>query len=181
MSGKNGGQMRRTQRTISQIQPRFLAITDTHIPVPRGQFAKAARAALKVKCKIDDTFTEDMLNDSEAIFKRLPWLRKWHDTINAHALADIRSKGRLQREARALTQIVSSSHCVSGIADTDFPPKSKQLYNSYKVHCWGYVIDTQGDSSFVFGEGDDFKEMRQTQLHNLAQQMKDQEHMFGCV
>ncbi|KAJ7703378.1 hypothetical protein B0H14DRAFT_3526962 [Mycena olivaceomarginata] len=135
--------------------------------LPRGQFAKAARAALKVKCKIDDTFTEDMLNDSEAVFKRLPWLRKWHDTINAHALADIRSKGklkgRLQREARALTQI------------------SKQLYNSYKVHCWGYVIDTQGDSSFVFGEGDDFKEMRQTQLHNLAQQMKDQEHMFGCV
>ncbi|KAJ7900626.1 hypothetical protein B0H14DRAFT_2556086 [Mycena olivaceomarginata] len=135
--------------------------------LPRGQFAKAARAALKVKCKIDDTFTEDMLNDSEAVFKRLPWLRKWHDTINAHALADIRSKGklkgRLQREARALTQI------------------SKQLYNSYKVHCWGYVIDTQGDSSFVFGEGDDFKEMRQTQLHNLAQQMKDQEHMFGMI
>ncbi|KAJ7789112.1 hypothetical protein B0H14DRAFT_3503400 [Mycena olivaceomarginata] len=132
--------------------------------LPRGQFAKAARAALKVKCKIDDTFTEDMLNDSEAVFKRLPWLRKWHDTINAHALADIRSKGklkgRLQREARALTQI------------------SKQLYNSYKVHCWGYVIDTQGDSSFVFGEGDDFKEMRQTQLHNLAQQMKDQEHIM---
>ncbi|KAJ7807900.1 hypothetical protein B0H14DRAFT_3482812 [Mycena olivaceomarginata] len=129
----------------------------------RGQFAKAVRAALKVKCKIDDTFTEDMLNDSEAVFKRLPWLRKWHDTINAHALADIRSKGklkgRLQREARALTQI------------------SKQLYNSYKVH-WGYVIDTQGDSSFVFGEGDDFKEMRQTQLHNLAQQMKDQEHIM---
>ncbi|KAJ7796382.1 hypothetical protein B0H14DRAFT_2619992 [Mycena olivaceomarginata] len=150
--------MRRTQRPISQIQPRFLAITDNHIPVPRGQFAKAARTALKVKCKIDDTFTEDMLNDSEAVFKCLPWLRKWHDTINAHALADIRSKGklkgRLQREARALTQI---------------------------VHCWGYVIDTQGDSSFVFGEGDDFKEMRQTQLHNLAQQMKDQEHMFGMI
>ncbi|KAJ7717770.1 hypothetical protein B0H14DRAFT_2643518 [Mycena olivaceomarginata] len=61
--------------------------------LPRGQFAKAARAALKVKCKIDDTFTEDMLNDSEAVFKRLPWLRKWHDTINAHALADIGARG----------------------------------------------------------------------------------------
>jgi hypothetical protein len=117
--------MGRTQRTISQIQPRFLTITDTHIPVPRGQFAKAACTALKAECKINNEFTEDKLYDSEAILKRLPWLCKWNDNMNEQALADIRSKGKLkgwlQREARGLTQIVSSSHCVSGIAETDFP------------------------------------------------------------
>jgi hypothetical protein len=55
------------------------------------------------------------------------------------------------------------------------------MLDTYGVHVWGYVIDPKGQGSFVFGAGDDFKEMRALQLHNLNQQVKDQEHTFGCI
>ncbi|KAJ7788532.1 hypothetical protein B0H14DRAFT_2628216 [Mycena olivaceomarginata] len=101
----------------------------------------------------------------------------------AHAALKAKSSPMAARVERHYECTGSGRHPEQGEieAEVALTQISKQLYNSYKVHCWGYVIDTQGDSSFVFGEGDDFKEMRQTQLHNLAQQMKDQEHMFGTI
>ncbi|KAJ7301754.1 hypothetical protein DFH08DRAFT_827292, partial [Mycena albidolilacea] len=134
--------------------------------LPRGQFAKAVRRL------------ESQMQDRRHVH-------------GGHAQ---RLRGRLQASPMA-AQVARHHECAGSgghpeqgeiegevaMRSQSSNPISKQLYNSYKVHCWGYVIDTQGDSSFVFGEGDDFKEMRQTQLHNLAQQMKDQEHMFGMI
>ncbi|KAJ7795964.1 hypothetical protein B0H14DRAFT_2620373 [Mycena olivaceomarginata] len=55
------------------------------------------------------------------------------------------------------------------------------LLSTYNVHMWGYLIDPDGQASFVFGAGEDFKEMRRLQHHNLNQQVKDQEHIFGTI
>lgn len=55
------------------------------------------------------------------------------------------------------------------------------LLESYNVYGFGYIIDTDGDASFLFGAGENFKEMRGT--HNLAlkRNVKDYEHIFGYV
>ncbi|KAJ7733186.1 hypothetical protein B0H16DRAFT_1732477 [Mycena metata] len=55
------------------------------------------------------------------------------------------------------------------------------LLESYNVYGFGYIIDTDGDASFLFGAGENFKEMRGT--HNLAlkRNVKDYEHIFGEI
>jgi hypothetical protein len=54
------------------------------------------------------------------------------------------------------------------------------IQKTYGVHVWGFVIDPRGDASYVFGAGDEFKEMRAAHLYALTDQCKDQEHIFGC-
>ncbi|KAJ6524781.1 hypothetical protein B0H19DRAFT_1085170 [Mycena capillaripes] len=104
---------------------------------------------------------------SDAVFKRLPWLLEWNQKVTRQAVIDIRESGKLKtklrREIKPVTRI------------------AKQMQDSFGVHVWGYVIDPEGQGSFVFGAGDDFKEMRALQLHNLNQQVKDQEHTFGMI
>ena len=55
------------------------------------------------------------------------------------------------------------------------------MQKEYGVYMLGFVIDPQDHASFVFGNGDEVKEYRQSQLFNLNQQVKDMEHSFGYV
>lgn len=55
------------------------------------------------------------------------------------------------------------------------------IQKTYGVHVWGFVIDYRGDASYVFGAGDEFKEMRAAHLYSLTDQCKDQELIFGCI
>jgi hypothetical protein len=55
------------------------------------------------------------------------------------------------------------------------------MQKDYGVYMVGFVIDPQDHGSFVFGNGDEVKEYRQSQLFNLNQQVKDMEHSFGYV
>lgn len=55
------------------------------------------------------------------------------------------------------------------------------MYRQFGVHVWGFVIDPDGDGSFVFGAGDEFKEMRATNRYDLNRQVKDQQLIFGYV
>ncbi|KAJ7692811.1 hypothetical protein B0H14DRAFT_3662711 [Mycena olivaceomarginata] len=130
-------------------------------------YAKQAHTAFIAACRVGDDFPEEKLKDSDAVFERLPWLLEWNKKLTQQAVIAVRENGKLKpklrREIKPVTQI------------------AKQMLDTYGVHVWGYVIDPEGQGSFVFGAGDDFKEMRALQLHNLNQQVKDQEHTFGMI
>ncbi|KAJ7873546.1 hypothetical protein B0H14DRAFT_3559287 [Mycena olivaceomarginata] len=56
---------------------------------------------------------------------------------------------------------------------------AQQFKALYKVHMWGYVIDPHARASFVFGAGDDFKEMRAQTMTHIEQEIRNQELAFG--
>lgn len=57
----------------------------------------------------------------------------------------------------------------------------QMLLENYNVYGFGYIIDTDGDASFMFGAGENYKEMRGTHATTLKRSIKDHEHIFGCV
>ncbi|KAJ7686869.1 hypothetical protein B0H14DRAFT_2654149 [Mycena olivaceomarginata] len=58
---------------------------------------------------------------------------------------------------------------------------AQQFEALYKVHMWGYVIDPHTWASFVFGAGDDFKEMRAQTMTHIEQEIQNQELAFGNI
>ncbi|KAJ6607285.1 hypothetical protein B0H10DRAFT_1956381 [Mycena sp. CBHHK59/15] len=116
--------------------------------VKGGDYTKQVRTAFIAACRVGDDFPEEKLKDSNAVFKHLPWLLEWNKKVTRQAVIDIRESGKLKTKLRMATQ----------------------MQDSFGVHVWGYVIDPEGQGSFVFGTGDDFKKMRALQLHNLNQQ-----------
>ncbi|KAJ6555763.1 hypothetical protein B0H19DRAFT_1070938 [Mycena capillaripes] len=132
-----------------------------------ANFSKQSRAAFVAACRVGDDFPKEFLSDSEAVYKRLPWLKGWKANVTENAVAALRDnnkiKAKLKSELKPVTQLAAL------------------LLSTYNVHMWGYLIDPDGQASFVFGAGEDFKEMRRLQHHNLNQQVKDQEHIFGTI
>ncbi|KAJ6555782.1 hypothetical protein B0H19DRAFT_1070952 [Mycena capillaripes] len=132
-----------------------------------ANFSKQSRAAFVAACRVGDDFPKEFLSDSEAVYQRLPWLRGWKANVTENAVAALRDnnkiKAKLKSELKPVTQLAAL------------------LLSTYNVHMWGYLIDPDGQASFVFGAGEDFKEMRRLQHHNLNQQVKDQEHIFGTI
>ncbi|KAJ6521273.1 hypothetical protein DFH09DRAFT_1373076 [Mycena vulgaris] len=132
-----------------------------------ANFSKQSRAAFVAACRVGDDFPKELLSDSEAVYERLPWLKGWKANVTENAVAALRDnnkiKAKLKSELKPVTQLAAL------------------LLSTYSVHMWGYLIDPDGQASFVFGAGEDFKEMRRLQHHNLNQQVKDQEHIFGTI
>ncbi|KAJ7073348.1 hypothetical protein B0H15DRAFT_957259 [Mycena belliarum] len=53
------------------------------------------------------------------------------------------------------------------------------IYETFGVHVWGYVIDPQGEASYMFGATGAFVDMRKNEPANMGQVIKDCEHIFG--
>ncbi|KAJ7040152.1 hypothetical protein C8F04DRAFT_1178249 [Mycena alexandri] len=107
------------------------------------------------------------LTDTAAVLAHLPELAEWHNTIAERVVAGFRNKGTLR-----------------GKIQTEMKPvvqKLHMLLESYNVYGFGYIIDTDGDASFVFGAGENFKEMRGTHNIALKRSVKDYEHIFGEI
>ncbi|KAJ7789632.1 hypothetical protein B0H13DRAFT_1936405, partial [Mycena leptocephala] len=127
----------------------------------------ACRQALITACGIDDEFTPDMIHNSAAIYRRLPWLKEWHEKFVAQAVVNYREKNSLKKKLQQeMRPVIQTAHMIQ---------------KTYGVHVWGFVIDYRGDASYVFGAGDEFKEMRAAHLYNLTEQCKDQELIFGNI
>ncbi|KAJ7873507.1 hypothetical protein B0H14DRAFT_3860058 [Mycena olivaceomarginata] len=145
----------------------FAETTPKEQKLQGGDYTKQARTVFIAACQVGDDFLEEKLKDSDAVFERLPWLLEWNKKLMQQAVITVRENGKLKpklrQEIKPVTQI------------------AKQMLDTYRVHVWGYVIDPEGQGSFVFGASNDFKEMRALQLHNLNQQVKDQEHTFSMI
>ncbi|KAJ7312629.1 hypothetical protein DFH08DRAFT_973408 [Mycena albidolilacea] len=161
------GNVIKTPRSLNawNVWQRYFAETTPKEQKLKGaDYTKQARAAFTAACRVGDDFVEEKLKDSDAVFKRLPWLLEWNQNLTQQAVIAVREKGKLKPKLRR-----------------EIKPVTQIMLDTYGVHVWGYVIDPEGQGSFVFGAGDDFKEMRALQLHNLNQQVKDQEHTFGMI
>ncbi|KAJ7511214.1 hypothetical protein B0H11DRAFT_1899676 [Mycena galericulata] len=123
-----------------------------------------SRQAFKAACP---NLPEDRLSDADAVFAAIPWLREWHEETMVNAVAIWRDTGKIKREVQKDS---------SALTDV-----SRYLYNNYKVHAWGYVIDPQGQASFSWGGTDQFKIVRTEYKLPLTQTIKDLEHMFAMV
>jgi hypothetical protein len=66
-----------------------------------------------------------------------------------------------------------------GFTYTYIASQAQQFEALYKVHMWGYIIDPHARASFVFGAGDDFKEMRAQTMTHIEQEIRNQELAFG--
>ncbi|KAJ7700214.1 hypothetical protein B0H16DRAFT_1483974 [Mycena metata] len=128
---------------------------------PRKSYNKRSRDAFVEACGDIDP------KDTAAVLAHLPELAEWRKILVEKAVADARNKGtlrtKIQTEMKPAIQILH------------------MLLESYNVYGFGYIIDTDGDASFLFGAGENFKEMRGT--HNLAlkRSVKDYEHIFGEI
>jgi hypothetical protein len=85
--------------------------------VKGADYTKLACAAFIAACRVGDDFVEKKLKDSDAVFKRLPWLLEWNQNLTQQAVIAVREKGKLKpklrREIKPVTQIVSSTYCAS--------------------------------------------------------------------
>ncbi|KAJ7475641.1 hypothetical protein B0H11DRAFT_2235343 [Mycena galericulata] len=115
-----------------------------------------SRQAFKAACP---NLPEDRLSDADAVFAAIPWLREWHEETMVNAVAIWRDTGKIKREVQKDS---------SALTDV-----SRYLYNNYKVHAWGYVIDRGGT--------DQFKIVCTEYKLPLTQTIKDLEHMFAMV
>ncbi|KAJ7891126.1 hypothetical protein B0H13DRAFT_1887298 [Mycena leptocephala] len=111
----------------------------------------ACRQALITACGIDDEFTPDMIHNSAAVYRWLPWLKEWHEKFVAQAVVNYREKNGLKKKLQQeMRPVIQTAHMIQ---------------KTYGVHVWGFVIDYRGDASYVFGAGDEFKEMRAAHLN----------------
>ncbi|KAJ7837658.1 hypothetical protein B0H14DRAFT_3459988 [Mycena olivaceomarginata] len=94
-----------------------------------------------------------------AILKQLPWLNKFSEDLTEATVNELHKTGKLkmklQREFQPITRL------------------AQQFKALYKVHMWGYVIDPHARASFVFGTGDDFKEIRVQTMTQIEQEEGD--------
>ncbi|KAJ7899943.1 hypothetical protein B0H13DRAFT_1883570 [Mycena leptocephala] len=105
----------------------------------------ACQQALITACGIDDEFTADMIHNTDVVYRRLPWLKEWHDKFVAQAVVNYREKNGLKKKLQQeMKPVIQTAHMIQ---------------KTYGVHVWGFVIDYHGDASYVFGAGDEFKEM----------------------
>ncbi|KAJ7850178.1 hypothetical protein B0H14DRAFT_3665904 [Mycena olivaceomarginata] len=131
-------------------------------------YTNTAREAFKEALrKASPDFTDKMAQDSAACFAALPWLAEWNEQLVTQAVVDIREAGKLKpRLRKEIKPVLAIAH---------------QLQKEFGVYMLGFVINPQDHASFVFGNGDEVKEYRQSQLFNLNQQVKDMEHSFGVI
>ncbi|KAJ7444971.1 hypothetical protein B0H11DRAFT_2249687 [Mycena galericulata] len=137
-----------------------------------------SRRAFKAACP---NLPEDRLSDADTVFAAIPWLREWHEETMVNAVAIWCDTGKIKREvqkdASPLTDVVHADlhhrcFCLLTRCITDY------LYNNYKVHAWGYVIDPQGQASFSWGGTDQFKIVRTEYKLPLTATIKDLEHIM---
>ncbi|KAJ7163212.1 hypothetical protein C8R46DRAFT_1037176 [Mycena filopes] len=106
-------------------------------------------------------------NKSAEVFAHIPELAEFRDRLRENAVlalrADNKLKSNIQQDINPIIQTINV------------------LQQTYAVHIHGYVIDTNGDASFMFGAGADFKEMRSSHLVTVGHTIKEQEHIYGEI
>ncbi|KAJ7068955.1 hypothetical protein B0H15DRAFT_958035 [Mycena belliarum] len=124
-------------------------------------FTNESRAAFKKACGLPD----EQLRDKEAVYAKIPWLREWNEELMMKAVTLWREKGVLKRKINKALEPIVNTICI--------------IYETFGVHVWGYVIDPQGEASYMFGATGAFVDMRKNEPANMGQVIKDCEHIFG--
>ncbi|KAJ6524063.1 hypothetical protein DFH09DRAFT_1096225 [Mycena vulgaris] len=109
-------------------------------------------SVIKTTFKTVCALPEDELNNPDAVYTAIPWLKAWHDKLMTNATLQWRDNGTFKAKMqKGMQPIVQQCHA---------------MYDSFGVHVWGFVIDLDGQASFMFGTTDEFKAVR-TEMMNL--------------
>ncbi|KAK6992622.1 hypothetical protein R3P38DRAFT_3225382 [Favolaschia claudopus] len=130
---------------------------------PKGE--KATQAGLLERLGAD--FPKNQINDKEAVFKRFPGLREWHENTTKTAIAQLAEKGKLKGKIRQAIKPMTTI--------------ARHTHNAFKVTVFGFVIDPLHHNSFMFGSGDAYKELRRVRQSNLVQECAEYEHLIGVI
>ncbi|KAK7007315.1 hypothetical protein R3P38DRAFT_3212294 [Favolaschia claudopus] len=130
---------------------------------PKGE--KATQAGLLERLGAD--FPKDQINNKEAVFKRFPGLREWHENTMKTAIAQLAEKGKLKGKIRQAIKPITTI--------------ARHTHNAFKVTVFGFVIDPLHHNSFMFGSGDAYKELRRVRQSSLVQDCAEYEHLIGVI
>ncbi|KAJ7462891.1 hypothetical protein FB451DRAFT_1404069 [Mycena latifolia] len=107
------------------------------------------------------------LNDLDAVFEALPELQVWNDNLMANATAKWRDEGKFKYKVRkAMKPVVRQARLIS---------------QTMGVHVWGYVIDTSGQGSQMWGATTDFKTLQTQYDASLTEGVREYENALGVI
>ncbi|KAJ6524089.1 hypothetical protein DFH09DRAFT_1329615 [Mycena vulgaris] len=100
-------------------------------------------SVIKTTFKTVCALPEDELNNPDAVYTAIPWLKAWHDKLMTNTTLQWCDNGTFKAKVqKGMQPIVQQCHV---------------MYDSFGVHVWGFVIDLDGQASFMFGATDEFK------------------------
>ncbi|KAJ7747632.1 hypothetical protein DFH07DRAFT_962425 [Mycena maculata] len=114
----------------------------------RQEYARQTCAAYKAATP---NLSPEERKDSGKVFEQLPWLCEWYDATMAQAVVTWRNEGKFRAKVKKAVQPMVQ--------------QSRLLHESFGIHVWGFVINTQGQASFMWGGTKTLK--------------GDYEHIFG--
>ncbi|KAJ6553760.1 hypothetical protein DFH09DRAFT_1318783 [Mycena vulgaris] len=97
-------------------------------------------------CDSFKTTCTDELNDPDAVYTAIPWLKEWHHKLMTNATLQWWDNGKFEVKVQKGMQPIVQ--------------QCRLMYGSFGVHVWGFVIDPDGQASFMSGATDEFKAVR---------------------
>ncbi|KAJ6480232.1 hypothetical protein C8R45DRAFT_1100822 [Mycena sanguinolenta] len=120
-------------------QSRYAEMNPYNGSIPLTEYTEQSRAAYEKAMNFDATFMREMSKNSEAVFKRLPYLKEWREKLEKQAVAQLREKGKLRGKIQKEMQPVLHV--------------AEYLLQTYGVWLSGYVVDPNNEASHSFGLG----------------------------
>ncbi|KAJ7213501.1 hypothetical protein GGX14DRAFT_563822 [Mycena pura] len=108
--------------------------------------------------------SKEQLSDSGLVRAAIPWLFEWHKETMDKALATWRNDGRFKSKVQS--------------AIKPMVQMARSVYHELGVHVLGYVIDPQGQASYLWATTDESKAMRSSQQLDITQTMRDYETLI---
>ncbi|KAJ6471981.1 hypothetical protein C8R45DRAFT_1104195 [Mycena sanguinolenta] len=133
--------------------------------IPLTEYTEQSRAAYEKAMNFDATFTREMSKNSEAVFKRLPYLKEWREKLEKQAVAQLREKGKLRGKIQKEMQPVLHV--------------AEYLLQTYGVWLSGYVVDPNNEASHSFGVGKTYEIYKEQE--NIEQRVVELGHILGNI
>ncbi|KAJ7484360.1 hypothetical protein FB451DRAFT_1392918 [Mycena latifolia] len=109
----------------------------------------------------------EVTKDLDSFYTAMPEIKEWNDKTMANATAKWRDKGTFKAKVtKAMKPLIGQARLVS---------------QTMGVHVWGFVIDTGGQASFMWGATDEFKTLLTEYESTLTEGMMDYQHILGHI
>ncbi|KAJ7442426.1 hypothetical protein FB451DRAFT_1414144 [Mycena latifolia] len=109
----------------------------------------------------------EVTKDLDSFYTAMPEIKEWNDKTMANATAEWRDKGTFKAKVtKAMKPLIGQARLVS---------------QTMGVHVWGFVIDTGGQASFMWGATDEFKTLLTEYESTLTEGMMDYQHILGHI
>ncbi|KAJ7495584.1 hypothetical protein FB451DRAFT_1164313 [Mycena latifolia] len=116
----------------------------------------------------------EVTKDLDLFYTAMPEIKEWNDKTMANATAEWRDKGTFK------AKVTKAMKPLIGLPLTAMF-QSRLVSQTMGVHVWGFVIDTGGQASFMWGATDEFKTLLTEYESTLTEGMMDYQHILGHI